>query len=120
MQQLVSRHDIAINGEQITDLKNFKRLKRTHRKIVEMMNKTGFVKLRLRHAFSVDYVIPAGARYDFGSIENGTILVMGDDGTPLEFFGVVCVEEGDQDSDGEKEIVSTILFGAERASDDKE
>lgn len=118
MGQYVSRVDLAINGTKIDDIKNFKEHEQSHREQVNLMNKTGFVEKTVRHQFSVDYVIPSGIRYDFGAVKNATALVAYEDGGKINYSGVCCLSVGEAASDGEKEIVQTIVFGAENRVDD--
>jgi hypothetical protein len=118
MSQYVSRVDVAIDGKKIDDMKNFKEHALTPREQVNLMNSTGFVKKTVRHKFSLDYVIPAGARFDFNAVENSTALVAYEDGGKINYSGVCCLEVGEAASDGEKEVVQTITFGAENRKDD--
>lgn len=118
MSQYVSRVDVAINGQKIEDMKNFKIMAIQPRDQVNLMNKTGFVKKTVRHKFSLDYVIPAGDRYDFEAVEKATALVAYEDGGKINYANVCVLEIGEEATDGEKEVVQTITFGAESRVDD--
>lgn len=118
MGQYVSRVDVVINGEKIVDMKNFKEMSLAPRDQVNLMNSTGFVKKTVRHKFSLDYVIPAGTRFDFAAVENATALIAYEDGGSINYSGVCVLEVGEASSDGEKEVVQAITFGAETRSDD--
>ncbi len=113
MGQYVSRVDVVLNGEKIVDMKNFKIQALQHRDQVNLMNKTGFVKKTVRHKFSLDYVIPAGDRFNFAAIEKATAMIAYEDGGTINYSGVCCLEIGEEAADGEKEVVQTISFGAE-------
>ncbi len=117
MGKYVSRVDVTIDGQQISDMKNFKELARQIAEQVPLMKKTGYVNKTIRNKFSLDYVIPAGTRFDFTTIENSTVMVALEDGGTINFAGVRCLEIGDADYDGEKEVVQTITFGAESRVD---
>lgn len=117
--EYVSRCDVVIDGEKEDNFKNFKRNEVEDSVEVKLMRKTGSADVTPRHSFSIDYVIPAGPKRNFKAIKNSTIMVVMDDGSPLEFYGVRCRKRGEYTVDGEKETVQTITFGAERASDDE-
>ena len=118
MGQYVSRVDVAIDGVKIDDMKNFKEHELAPRDQVNLMKKTGFVKKTIRHKFSLDYVIPVGARFDFEAVEKATALIAYEDGGKINYSGVCCLEIGEEASDGEKEVTQTITFGAENRKDD--
>ncbi len=113
MGQLVSRCDFVLNGEKIDSFKNFKKMATTYRKQVELMNSTGFCKVTPRHKFSVDYVIPAANRRDFSGTEKATAMAAYEDGGTLNYTGVCFLEEGEEATDGDKEVIVTLTFGAE-------
>jgi hypothetical protein len=118
MSEYVSRCDIAIDGKKMDDTKNFKRHAVDQFVQVQLMNKTGHAAKTPRHQFSVDYVIPSGPKFDFKSVKDKPVVISMADGDPLEFYGCYCLTRGEYTVDGEKETVQTIIFGAERASDD--
>ena len=112
--QLVSRVDVSIDGQQMDDFKNFKVLERQIREQVNLMRKTGYVNKTIREKFSLDYVTPVGGNpFDFEDIEGSTVLVAKDGGGFIHYAGVVCLIEGEETYDGEKESVKTVTFGAE-------
>jgi len=110
--EFVSRVDVAIDGKPIEDMKNFKILKRTPRKMVELMKKTGFVKKTVRHTFSLDYVAPVENPIDFEGMENIPVAVAAQGGKTINYLDAFVIEVGDETFDGENESVQTILFGA--------
>jgi hypothetical protein len=118
MGQYVSRVDVAIDGKKLVDMKNFKEHELAPRDQVNLMSSTGFVKKTVRHKFSLDYVIPAGARFDFNAVEKATALISAEDGGSINYSGVCCLTIGEAAYDGEKEVVQTITFGAEDRKDD--
>lgn len=111
--QLVSRVDVAIDGQQMDDFKNFKIMALQYRDQVNLMRKTGYVNKTLRHKFSLDYVTPVGNPFDFSVIEGSTVLVAKEGGGFINYSGVVCLEDGEETFDGEKESVRPVTFGAE-------
>ncbi len=113
MGQYVSRCDFVLNGEKIDDFKNFKAMAMQPREQVNLMSKTGFIKKTVRHKFTVDYVIPAANRRDFSGVEKATAMAAYEDGGTINYTGVCCLEIGEEATDGEKEVVQTITFGAE-------
>lgn len=117
MAQYVSRVDVVIDGQKIDDMKNFKEMELAPRDQVNLMNRTGFVKKTVRHKFTLDYVIPTGTRFDFSAVENATALVAYEDGGSINYSGVCVLTIGEAASDGEKEVVQTITFGAEARTD---
>jgi hypothetical protein len=117
MGKYVARVDVAIDGENISDMKNFKEHELNLRDQVNLMKKTGYVNKTLRHQFSLDYVIPAGARYDFASVEQAACVIAAEDGGAINYAGVCSLKVGEAAYDGEKEVVQTITFGAESRMD---
>jgi len=117
MAQYVSRVDVALNGEKMDDMKNFKEHELDPRDQVNLMNKTGFVNKTVRHQFSLDYVIPVGTRFDFASVQDATALISAQDGGTINYSGVRVLKIGEASYDGEKEVVQTITFGAESRTD---
>lgn len=115
--QYVTRVDVAIDGQKISDMKNFKEGEISSRDQVNLMSKTGFVKKLVRHGFSLDYVIPTGVRFDFNAVENATALIALEDGGTINYSGVCVLKVGEAAYDGEKEVVQTITFGAEARVD---
>jgi len=117
MARYVSRADVVINGQAMTDMKDFDIKALKTRDQVNMMNKTGYVNKTVRHQFSLDYVKPAGTPFDFAGLEGATVVVSMDDGSTINYSNVCTLELGDLKMDGEKEAVQTILFGAESRAD---
>ena len=109
-----SRVALKHNGEEITDFKSFTENAQTHRRVVELMNKTGVSRVKARHGFKLEYVHPeeGEAPKDFSIIENATFTAVREDGKRIQYLGVSCLETGEAKTDGENDKVSEIMFMA--------
>lgn len=115
MSEYVSLCTLAINGQEITDFKTFTDNEREIRKPVPLMNKTGRCRVTARPGCKLDYVVPMdGEEFDFDSVENGTLTVQYENGRRTTYSGVSTAKVGEAKLDGEKEVVRTIEFIAEK------
>ena len=114
MSEFVSRVNVDINGQTITDFKNFKVGEREHRKQVDLMHKTGHINVTPRHTFSLDYVTPStDSEFDFESLNgDARVSIEKPNGSRITFTGVSSLKEGEETFDGENEATRTIEFGA--------
>ncbi|MDP2167986.1 MAG: hypothetical protein Q8J64_06620 [Thermodesulfovibrionales bacterium] len=114
----VSKVTLSVNGAEVTDFKSFTVKEKEPRKQINLMNKTGHIKMMVRHSFSLDYVVPSGTKFNFEDVEDGTVLVEREDGSKIIFGGVATLKVGEEKYDGENEVVQTIEFGAEKRVDE--
>ena len=104
----VSRLSLEVNGQVVTDFKNFTEKARVLRKKVPLMYKSGTADLTQRYEVEVDYVVPQINPFDFDTVQGGTLVVEYDSGERTAFGGVATAEVGDASVDGENELVKKI------------
>ncbi|MFA5751119.1 MAG: hypothetical protein WC898_02405 [Candidatus Paceibacterota bacterium] len=111
----VSRIVLMRNGSRITDFKNYKKMAVPYAKEVELMDEDGVVEVHKKYKYSIDYVIPkVGAKQDWSDVRDETWSVQYTEGGPkTTYTGVDCIEEGESDVDGQKEVVMTLTFVAD-------
>ena len=112
MDQYISKVELAVNGQTITDFKGFSEKARELNKPVKLMGKTGFVGQQARHEVDVDYVVPQTGAFDWSAVIDGTLTVTMDGGTVIRFTGVTVQTIGEAKFDGENETTRTITLGA--------
>jgi len=104
---------LEVNGQEITDFNKVTENEVEVRRLVNLMNKTGFTKTTPRYGTKVDYVIPKNQTpFDFKSVEDGTLTIDRGNGKRITYGGVFTTKIGEI-SYGEKEASQTIEFGAE-------
>lgn len=107
--EYVSKIELEIDGQVITDFKTFKEGTRVLRKPIKLMNKTGHVKVVSDFTMSVDYVIPVtGSEFDFASVEEGRLSVIFPNGKRITWINVSSLEIGETTFDGENEAVRPV------------
>ncbi len=112
MSDYVTRADFTLDGEELTDIKNYQDEDVTVAKQVALMNKTGHADQTPRYLFSVDYVVPKVGYIDFSKVKGSTVIVVLDGGGSYTYAGVRCLVVGGATADGEEEMVRTISFSA--------
>lgn len=113
MEAYISKVSLEINGELEEDFNAFTEKERVFKKTVNLMNSTGTLKVKARHNFSLEYVVPADKpERDFESIEDGTVTIDYENGKRISFGEVQCLSIGEAKFDGDKEVVKTIEFVA--------
>lgn len=113
MESYITRVTLEINGEREDDFNAFTEKERVLKKAVNLMNTTGTVKVKGRHFFSLDYVVPADKpERNFEEIEDGTVTIDYENGKRISFGEVECLSIGEAKFDGDKEVVKTIEFVA--------
>jgi hypothetical protein len=99
------------NGKEIDDFKTYTEDARALRKAVQLMKKTGIMKVTPRYGFSLAYVVPRDEpEFDFDSVEDGTVVIEHDNGGRTTFTGCSVLEVGEEKYDGENEPVKDIKF----------
>lgn len=113
--EYVSQVLLTANGKKIDDFKKVTEREVEYYKQVNLMKKTGHVKMTPRYGVTVEYVVPSsGTRVDWKGIKNGTLIVADDDSSHRRTYtGVYVLKVGEIVSDGENERVQTIELGAE-------
>jgi len=111
----VAEVSLDINGTEITDFKSVTEGKVELYKQVQLMNKTGHIKLTPRYAGSLDYMVPEDtAEFDFSTVANGRLTIRYQNGKKVTFTGVYVTGLGDRKIDQENETVQTIEWSAEK------
>src|SRR6185369_15695505 len=106
MEAYISKITLEINGEQEEDFNAFTEKERLLKKPVNLMNRTGVLKVTPRHNFSLDYVVPADkTERDFTAIADGTVTIDYENGKRVSFGKVECLSIGEAKFDGDKEVV---------------
>jgi hypothetical protein len=109
----VTRCIVEIDGQQISDFKNYREGQRELRRMVKLMNKVGVSEVTPSITFGFDYVPPtSGTEYPFESISNSAVTVELDGGRRVTFSGVAVLSIGESRIDSETELVRPIEFGA--------
>ena len=113
MEGYITSIALEINGAKLEDFNGFTEKERVFKKTVNLMNTTGTLKVKGRHLFSVDYVVPADKpEFDFEGVEDGTVTIDYENGRRISFGEVECLSIGEAKFDGDKEVVKTIEFVA--------
>jgi len=114
----VSKIELAVNGQSITDFQSFSEKSVELNKTVKLMNKTGFVGVTPRYEVEVDYVIPQSGAFDWRGVADGTLTITMDGGKVVRYTGVTVLTIGDLKFDSEKEATRAITLGATARSED--
>lgn len=113
MEGYIASITLEINGAKREDFNAFTEKERVFRKAVNLMNTTGTLKVKGRHLFSIDYVVPADKpEFDFEGLEDGTVTIDYENGRRICFGEATCLSIGEAKFDGDKEVVKTIEFVA--------
>jgi len=113
MEAYITSITLEINGQQLEDFNSFTEKERVFKKTVNLMNTTGTVKVKARHNFSLDYVVPADKpEFDFEGITAGTVTIDYENGKRISFGEVECLSIGEAKFDGDKEVTKNIEFAA--------
>jgi len=113
MEVYISAISLEINSEKEENFNTFTEKERVFKKTVNLMNTTGTLKVKARHHFSLDYVVPADQpERDFEGIEDGTVTIDYENGKRISFGEVECLSIGEAKYDGDKEVVKPIEFVA--------
>lgn len=112
MSEYVNTVTLDVNGQEIEDFKSFTDNERELHKQVNLMNKTGFMKITQRPGCKVDYVVPAEKEFDWESVKDGRLSVEYEDGKRVTFIGVYTLKIGEAKVDGDNEVVRSIELGA--------
>lgn len=119
MSEYVSRVLLDINGQSIEDFKSVTEPEVEHNKQVNLMNKTGHMKVTPRYGVQVEYVVPeTETEFDFDSVEDGRLSIEKMNGKRRTYTGVYILKVGEVKYDGENEATRTIEFGAEGRLDE--
>lgn len=111
MSEYVSRVNLEVNGQEISDFDSVEEKEVDLSKRVNLMNKSGFFDTIPRYGVSVDYVVPRDApEFDFRSVKNGTLTIDRQNGTRITFTGVRTMKIGNTKYDGENAAKKTIEF----------
>lgn len=105
---------MLVGSKEITDFKKVSVKAIPIRKAVELMNKTGTVKLVKRYSGTLDYVIPSGGAFNWEGVEDAQLTLIYDDGSTESYAGVSVTIVGEKAADGQNEIVQVIDWMAER------
>lgn len=113
MSEYVSRVLLDVNGQSIEDFKSVTEKEVEINKPVNLMNKTGFMKVTARYAVDVEYVVPETAsEFDWESVSDGRLSIEYMNGKRITFTGVYVLTAGEAKADGENEMTRTINLGA--------
>lgn len=111
--EYVSRVLLDVNGQSVEDFKAVTEKELEINKPVNLMNKTGFIKMTARYSVSVDYVVPETAsEFSWEAVEDGTLSIEYMNGNRITYTGVYVLKMGEAKADGENEMVRTIELGA--------
>lgn len=111
MEAYIAGITLEINSQQMDDFNSFTEKERVFKKPVNLMNKTGSVKVTARHSFSLDYVVPADKpEFDFKAVTDGTVTIDYENGKRISFGEVECLSIGEAKYDGDKEVTKNIEF----------
>lgn len=114
MARYVSRIELEVNGEAISDFSSFTDMTKSRHIQVELMNKTGHAAVTPRYQVSVDYVTPRDSKeFDWSDVSNGTLTIEYENGNRITWGGVFVLDEGDSSFDGTAASTRTITLGAE-------
>ncbi len=104
---------LEVNGQNIDDFKAVTEGEAELAKSINLMNKTGFGQVTVRHTAEVDYVVPSDKpEFDFSQVKNGTLTIDKNNGVRTTYTGVYALKIGATKYDGDNEAVRTISFGA--------
>jgi hypothetical protein len=106
---------LEVNGQQVDDFQSVTQGKVEGRKLVQLMNKWGFVTIPKVYPLTVDYIIPADSpEFDFESVANGTLTIDDENGHRTQYGGVYWLSSGDTKREGGKETIRPIDLAALR------
>ena len=113
METYISSITLEVNGASLVDFNSFTEKERVFKKPVNLMNTTGTLKVKPRHFFDIDYVVPADkTEFDFTQVEEGTVTIDYENGKRISFGQVNCLSIGEAKYDGDKEVTKQISFVA--------
>lgn len=119
MEAYISKVSLEINGELEEDFNAFTEKERVNKKTVNLMNKTGTIKVTKRYFFSLDYVVPANKpERDFEGIEEGTVTIDYENGKRISYGGVNQLSTGEAKYGDDNEVVKSIEFVAETRTEE--
>jgi predicted molibdopterin-dependent oxidoreductase YjgC len=117
MEEYISQVSLSVNGREITDFNSFTPPSIVPRVTIPVMNKTGFVRKKVRFVdIKVGYVVPKNKEeFDWESVENGTLTVDYENGNRVTYIGVVTtgIDEGSVEADSDNALVKEITLAAE-------
>lgn len=113
MSEYVSLVLLDVNGQSIEDFKSVAEKEVEMHKPVNLMNKTGFIKMTPRYAVDVEYVVPeTDSEFDWEAVADGRLSIEYMNGKRITFTGVYCIKVGEAKADGENEMTRAIELGA--------
>ena len=113
MSEYVSRVLLDVNGQSIEDFKSVTEKEVVVHKAVNLMNKTGHMKMTPRYAVDVEYVVPETAsEFDWEAVSDGRLSIEYMNGKRITFTGVYVLTVGEAKADGENEMIKAIALGA--------
>jgi len=113
MSEYVAKIQLTINEKEIEDFKSVEEEEVELNKEVNLMNKTGVVRVTPRYKLNLDYVMPQGLEeFDFAKVKDGTLVIFYESGKIIQYAGVTVLKIGATSYDGEKEAVRKISFMA--------
>lgn len=111
MEAYITSITLEVNGQKLEDFNSFTEKERVFKRPVNLMNTTGTTKVRERHGFMIDYVVPADKpEFDFQGVEDATVTIDYENGKRISYGEVQCLSIGEAKFDGEKEVVKPIEF----------
>jgi hypothetical protein len=114
MTEYVSRVLLDVNGKSIDDFKSATENEVELHKQVNLMNKTGHMKVTPRYGVQVEYVVPeTESEFDWEDIADGRLTIEKMNGARVTFTGLYVLKIGEAKADGENEMTRTIDLGAE-------
>lgn len=116
MPEYIAAVKLEVNGQEIDDFKSVTEKEIERHKQVNLMNKTGVIKVTPRYGIEVEYLIPKDSpEQDWSEVANATLTIDKDNGKRVTYSGVYVMKEGAAKYDGENEATKTIdLVATER------
>ena len=106
---------MTVNGKKVTDFKDVTEKEIDFYKQVNLMKKTGHMKLTPRYGVSVIYIVPSKEKsFAWENVVDGTLIIIDEGGKRTTYSGVYILKAGEQKRDGDNELTQTIDFGAEK------
>jgi len=117
--EYVSLITLEVNGQEITDFNKVKEPKREVRKVIKLMNKTGFITLNPAYTDgTIEYVVPKdSSEFDFDGVTDGTLTIDKGNGSRVTYSGVVVTEIDEPEYGDEKEAIRKITWGAAKRTE---
>ena len=115
MSRYVSRITLLIDGKPLKDVKAFSEGAVKHASVVMTMDGQDTFDNTPGYTFNFDYVIPkVNPVRDWKSLLNGTkVQRIYTDGTRTTYTGVKLLDEGEEKTDQQSEVVRTISCAAQ-------